>query len=475
MAPLSKEVQSGKTKKEISTPKKEAAPAKVAAAKKVETKTPKTASAPKAPKAVAAPKTDKSDEVAISLGLETRWVNPNELKVNYAKNGRGIFEKALKDSLISQPDSLPSAIAKHGIIFPLVVKKTDKGLELIDGFRRFASMEMMLQGVLKDEDGELLTYPTLDDKGQPKVQIVIVPENYTALDVKLLEIALTSQREWSNLARAEAVKDLRDVHGVSVSEIAKKVGWERVVVSGYLDVMDIPAAKKELSHSGYTNASADAFGDSLQVAILVKDPKKLSDTTIRLASQSAKQIATAEAAARAAKEQNESGEGVPSALVRQGEKIREERNAAAKIEATPEEKSEVFEEIVAEAEKIAETTESGKVTQQVIKEASKVVQEKRGVNAIVERKPTTAPAAPSKPADLSHLKSTLQEVMEALKENPPMGWLEAPADTRENPYVLVTEIILSQVILGKISTEALLEAIYVSDATLKDTAGPESI
>ena len=169
MAPLSKEAQSGKTKKETTTPKKEAAPAKVAATKKVETKTAKPATAPKTPKA-AAPKADKSEAVR-SLGLETRWINPKELKVNYAKNGRGIFEKALKDSLVSQPDSLPAAIAKHGIIFPLVVKQTEKGLELIDGFRRYASMEMMLQGILKDEDGEPLSYPTLDEVGQPKVQI----------------------------------------------------------------------------------------------------------------------------------------------------------------------------------------------------------------------------------------------------------------------------------------------------------------
>jgi len=472
MTPLSKEAQSGKTPKTVSTPKKEAAPAKVAATKKVETKTAKPATAPKTPKAAPAPKTDKSEAVR-SLGLETRWVNPKELKVNYAKNGRGIFEKALKDSLVSQPDSLPAAIAKHGIIFPLVVKQTEKGLELIDGFRRFASMEMMLQGILKDEDGEPLTYPTLDTEGQPKVQICIVPENYTALDIKLLEIALTSQREWSNIARAEAVKELRDTHNLSISEISKKTGWERFVVSGFLDAMDIPAAKRELSHSGFTNASADAFGDALQVAVLVKDPKKLSETTIRLAAQSATQIAKAEAAKAAANEQNESGQGVPSALVKHGEKVREDR-AAAKVEPTPEEKSEVFEEIVKEAEKIAEGTESGKVTQSVVKEAAKAVQEKRGVNAIVDRKPAAAPSV-AKPADLTHVKNTLQEVMEALKENPPMGWLEAPADTKENPYLFVTELLLSQVILGKVDSATLLEAIYVSDSTLKDTAGPESI
>ena len=457
MAPLSKEAQSGKTPKNVPTPTKEAAPAKVAATKKVETKTTKPATAPKTAKAAAlksAPKTDKSEAVR-SLGLETRWVNPKELKVNYAKNGRGIFEKALKDSLVSQPDSLPAAIAKHGIIFPLVVKQTEKGLELIDGFRRYASMEMMLQGILKDEDGESLTYPTLDDKGQPKVQICIVPESYTALDIKLLEIALTSQREWSNIARAEAVKELRDVHNLSISEISKKTGWERFVVSGFLDAMDIPAAKRELSHSGFTNASADAFGDALQVAVLVKDPKKLSETTIRLAAQSATQIAKAEAAKAAANEQNESGQGVPSALVKHGEKVREDR-AAAKLEPTPEEKSEVFTEI--------------------IEEAAKAVQEKRGVNAIVDRKPATTPSpSVAKPADLTHLKNTLQTVMEALKENPPMGWLEAPADTKENPYLFVTELLLSQVILGKVDPTTLLEAIYVSDSTLKDTAGPESI
>lgn len=112
---------------------------------------------------------------------------------------------------------LAESIKENGIIEPLVARKTDDGLELIAGERRWRAGKIA---------------------GLTEVPVVIVD----ATDEQSFELAIVEnvQREDLNaVEEAEAYRTLMGF-GLTQDEVAKKVGKERATVANYLRLLKLP-------------------------------------------------------------------------------------------------------------------------------------------------------------------------------------------------------------------------------------------
>lgn len=149
------------------------------------------------------------------LHLDIDFLQPNPLQP------RGLISP---DSLRELVDS----IHEHGIIEPLVVAKTPAGYQIIAGERRWRAAKL----------AGLSTVP------------VVIRET-TARG--MLEMALVEnvQREDLNpIERAQAFQRLIEEFGLSVTEIAKRIGKSESYVSNTMRLLAIPDAIKDGLISG---------------------------------------------------------------------------------------------------------------------------------------------------------------------------------------------------------------------------------
>lgn len=117
---------------------------------------------------------------------------------------------------------LAESIRIHGIIEPLIVRKSGAGFELIAGERRLRAAKMI----------ELDTVP-----------IVIMD----ATDEESLEFAIIENIQRENLNAIEEGEAYRSLmnFGFSQEEVAIKVGKERATVANYLRLLKLPPEVKE--------------------------------------------------------------------------------------------------------------------------------------------------------------------------------------------------------------------------------------
>lgn len=123
---------------------------------------------------------------------------------------------------------LADSIKEHGIISPLIVRKSIKGYELVAGERRLRAAKVA---------------------GLSKVPIIV--KEYT--DQQLMEIALIEnlQREDLNpLEEAEAYEKLIQHYSYTQEELAKKLGKSRPHVSNILRLLHLPDKIKQLVAQG---------------------------------------------------------------------------------------------------------------------------------------------------------------------------------------------------------------------------------
>lgn len=149
------------------------------------------------------------------LHLDIELLQPNPLQP------RGLISP---DSLSDLVDS----IREHGIIEPLVVAKTPAGYQIIAGERRWRASKL----------AQLTTVP------------VVVKET-TARG--MLEMALVEnvQREDLNpIERAQAFQRLIEEFGLTLGEIAKRIGKSESYVSNTMRLMALPDAIKDGLISG---------------------------------------------------------------------------------------------------------------------------------------------------------------------------------------------------------------------------------
>lgn len=155
-----------------------------------------------------------SDDARI-IELETTMLQPNPLQP------RGLIS----------PDSLTdlvNSIREQGILEPLVVAKTPAGFQIIAGERRWRAAKVL---------------------GLPKVPVVI--RETTPQGMLEMSIVENVQREDLNpLERAQAYKRLIDEFGLSVTEVAKRVGKSLPYISNTIRLLTLPDAIKDALAAG---------------------------------------------------------------------------------------------------------------------------------------------------------------------------------------------------------------------------------
>jgi ParB family transcriptional regulator, chromosome partitioning protein len=145
--------------------------------------------------------------------------------------------------------ALADSIRRHGLLQPLVVRRTEHGFELIAGERRLRAAQQA---------------------GLDEVPIIV----RTATPPERLELALIEnlQREaLTALEEAEAYRLLMDVYGLTQDDIARRVGKSRPAVANALRLLALPEVVKaqlennELS-AGHARAVLAVEGDEARVA-----------------------------------------------------------------------------------------------------------------------------------------------------------------------------------------------------------------
>jgi len=128
-----------------------------------------------------------------------------------------------KDFNDEDQQQLVASVKKSGIIQPIVVRKTEKGFEIIVGERRWRAAQVA---------------------GLHDVPIII----REAEDIELAELAIIEniQREELNaIEEAGAYQTLADKFSLSQEEISSRVGKDRSTISNTLRLLKLPEEAKE--------------------------------------------------------------------------------------------------------------------------------------------------------------------------------------------------------------------------------------
>jgi len=152
----------------------------------------------------------------IEEGEQVKEVSVSEIRPNPYQPRKEFEQSAI--------DELAGSIKEHGIIQPLIVRKSIKGFELVAGERRLRAAKL---AGLK--------------------QVPVVVKAYT--DQQLMEIALIEnlQRENLNpLEEAEAYEKLIAYHDYTQDQLAKKIGKSRPHVANMLRLLQLPEGIRKM-------------------------------------------------------------------------------------------------------------------------------------------------------------------------------------------------------------------------------------
>ncbi|MCX7816149.1 MAG: ParB/RepB/Spo0J family partition protein [Syntrophales bacterium] len=149
----------------------------------------------------------------IICGIEELTPNPFQSRKTFRKN---------------EIRELADSIRKNGIIQPIVVRKREKGYEIIAGERRWRAAQ---------------------EVGLKEVPVII--REATDSEVAVLSLVENLQREALNpIEEAEALLQLHRVFGLSHEEIAQIVGKDRSTVANTLRLVKLPEDVKSILLEG---------------------------------------------------------------------------------------------------------------------------------------------------------------------------------------------------------------------------------
>ena len=151
-------------------------------------------------------------------------VSPSEIRANPDQPRRHFDEEAL--------ETLAASIRRHGLLQPLVVRRTATGYELIAGERRLRAAQR----------AGLETVPVVFRDADPQER---------------LELALIENLQRENLTaleEAEAYRHLIDVHGLTQDQVAQAVGKSRPSVANALRLLSLPEVVKAQLEGGELSA-----------------------------------------------------------------------------------------------------------------------------------------------------------------------------------------------------------------------------
>lgn len=146
---------------------------------------------------------------------QVREIPIKDLRPNPYQPRKEFREEALEE--------LKQSILEHGVIQPILVRKSIKGYDIIAGERRFRAAQL----------AGLTTIPAVE-------------RNFT--DQQMMEVALIEnlQREDLNpLEIAEAYQKIMERFSLTQEELAKKMGKSRSLVANYLRLLNLPNEIKE--------------------------------------------------------------------------------------------------------------------------------------------------------------------------------------------------------------------------------------
>ena len=150
----------------------------------------------------------KNEEIT-EIKLENLRVNPYQPRKTFDK-------EALED--------LANSIKEHGVIQPIIVKKSIKGYEIVAGERRYRASKLA-----------------------KKETIPAIIRDFT--DDQMMEIAVLENLQRENLnaiEEAEAYLSLMNKLDLTQEQVAKRVGKSRSHITNLLGILKLPIKVKEL-------------------------------------------------------------------------------------------------------------------------------------------------------------------------------------------------------------------------------------
>lgn len=156
---------------------------------------------------------DENEEVIQELNLKDLRPNPYQPRKNFD-------QEAI--------DELRTSIEEHGILQPLVVRKSIKGYEIVVGERRFRAAK----------EAKLETVPAIvrELSDQQMMEMAIL-ENLQREDLNPIEEGLAYQTLMEKLS-------------ITQEEVAKRLGKSRPHIANHIRLLSLPATIQELISSG---------------------------------------------------------------------------------------------------------------------------------------------------------------------------------------------------------------------------------
>ena len=154
--------------------------------------------------------------IETSKDEEIKEIPIGELRVNPYQPRKTFNEEALNE--------LAESIKEHGVIQPIIVKKSIKGYEIVAGERRFRASKIA-----------------------GKETIPAIVRDFT--DEQMMEIAVLENLQRENLntiEEAEAYKNLMTNLNLTQEELAKRVGKSRSHITNILGILTLPEEVKNL-------------------------------------------------------------------------------------------------------------------------------------------------------------------------------------------------------------------------------------
>ena len=168
-------------------------------------------------------------------------INLDEIRSNPYQPRKTFDEESLKE--------LAESIKEHGVVQPIIVKKSIKGYELVAGERRTKASRLA---------------------GLSTIPAIIREFN----DEEMMEIALIENIQRENLNPIEealAYENIIKATGMTQEKIAQKFGKSRSYVTNMLGLLNLPSETKELVEKGEISAS------HARVLSKMEDEKQIND------------------------------------------------------------------------------------------------------------------------------------------------------------------------------------------------------
>jgi ParB family chromosome partitioning protein len=182
-----------------------------------------------------------------SLERDVTYVSIDDVKPNEAQPRRSFSEETL--------EGLASSIEKHGLIQPIMVKRSKLGYELIAGERRWRAARKA---------------------GLKKIPAII--REVSAEENALFALIENVQREDLNpMEEAQAYRRIMDDYDLTQEEVSKSVGKSRPYIANILRLLKLPEKVREYISEGKLSAGhANAIGSIEDVEI----KQKLADRVV---------------------------------------------------------------------------------------------------------------------------------------------------------------------------------------------------